>query len=117
MVDMEGAAVAQVAKERGLEFAAVKSISDDASFVMPPLNRFIDANGRFDTQRFLVYVALHPKWWATLGKIRKNSKIASANLCRALEHLIQEYSECVPRGEGSSGVARRIRNVERNPTR
>jgi adenosylhomocysteine nucleosidase len=95
VVDMEGAAVAQVAKERGLEFAAVKAISDDASFVMPPMNRFIDANGRFDTTRFLVYAALHPKWWATLGKIRKNSKIASANLCRALEHLIQDYSGCV----------------------
>ena len=96
VVDMEGAAEAQVAKERGLEFAAVKAISDDASFVMPPLNRFIDGNGKFDTRRFLFYVALHPKWWTTLGKIRKNSKIASANLCRALEHLIEEYSACVP---------------------
>ena len=46
VVDMEGAAVAQVAKERGLEFAAVKAISDDASFAMPPLKRFIDGNGR-----------------------------------------------------------------------
>jgi adenosylhomocysteine nucleosidase len=95
VVDMEGAAEAQVAKDRGIEFAAMKAISDDASFVMPPMNRFIDANGRFDTNRFLVYVALHPQWWATLGKIRKNSKIASANLCRALEHLIEEYSGCV----------------------
>jgi hypothetical protein len=93
VVDMEGAAVAQVAKERGLEFAAVKAISDDAAFPMPPLNRFIDGNGRFDTRQFLVYVALHPKWWATLGKIRKNSKIASANLCRALQHLIESSSQ------------------------
>jgi adenosylhomocysteine nucleosidase len=92
VVDMEGAAVAQVAKERGLEFVALKSISDDASFVMPPLMRFIDENGRFDTQRFLIYVALRPKWWAALGRIRKNSKIASANLCRALQHLIEQYS-------------------------
>ncbi len=95
VVDMEGAAVAQVARERGLEFAALKSISDDASFVMPPLNRFIDGNGRFDTQRFLVYIAIHPKWWSTLGKIRQNSKIASANLCQAVEHLIEEYSGSV----------------------
>ncbi len=87
-VDMEGAAVAQVAKERGLEFAAVKAISDDSAFSMPPLTRFIDGNGRFETRQFLVYVALHPKWWATLAKIRKNSKLASANLCRELQHLI-----------------------------
>jgi hypothetical protein len=88
VVDMEGAAAAQVAKESGLEFAAVKAISDDAAFVMPPLNRFIE-DGKFDTQRFLVYIALHPKWWTTLGRIRKNSKIASANLCDALQHLIE----------------------------
>ena len=50
MVDMEGAAVAQVAKEHGLEFAAVKAISDDADFPMPPLNRFIDENGKFATR-------------------------------------------------------------------
>ena len=31
VVDMEGAAVAQVVRERGVEFAAVKAISDDAS--------------------------------------------------------------------------------------
>jgi len=92
VVDMEAAAVAQVAKERGLEFASVKSISDDAEFEMPPMNRFIDANGRFSTRKFLMYVALHPRWWATLGKIKKNSEIASANLCRAVEHLIEERS-------------------------
>jgi hypothetical protein len=88
VVDMEGAAVAQVAKERGLEFAAVKAISDDAAFVLPPLTRFIDGNGRFETRQFLVYVALHPKWWATLGKMKSNGRLASANLCRELEHLI-----------------------------
>jgi adenosylhomocysteine nucleosidase len=88
VVDMEAAAVAQVAQEHGIAFAAVKSISDAAEFVMPPLNRFIDDRGRFATGRFLVYLALHPQWWATMGKIRENSKIASSNLCRELEDLI-----------------------------
>ena len=88
VVDMEGAAVAQVARERGLEFAAVKSISDDAGFAMPPLMRFIDAERKFANGRFLLYVALRPKWWPVLGKMRANAAIASANLCRAVEHLI-----------------------------
>ena len=88
VVDMEAAAVAQVAKERGLEFAAIKSISDDAEFDMPPLNRFI-GNGKFDTRRFLIYVALHPRWWGTLGKIKKNSEIATEKLCEAVKHLIE----------------------------
>lgn len=88
VVDMEGAAVAQVAMEHGLEFAGIKSISDDASFDMPPMGRFIDENGRFVTPRFLMYVALHPRWWPTLGKIKKNSDLATKNLCRKLEHLL-----------------------------
>jgi adenosylhomocysteine nucleosidase len=90
VVDMEAAAVAQVAKERGLEFAAVKAISDDAAFEMPPLNRFIDENGRFATPRFLMYVAFRPRWWATLGKIKKNNELATKNLCSTLEHLLKE---------------------------
>jgi adenosylhomocysteine nucleosidase len=89
VVDMEAAAVAQVAKEHGLEFAALKSISDDASFAMPPLTHFINHSGKFATGRFLLYVALRPKWWSVLGKMRTNTAIASANLCRAVEHLIK----------------------------
>jgi|SRR5208337_3715881 len=89
VVDMEAAAVAQVARERGLEFAALKSISDDARFTMPSLTPFINQNGEFATARFLLYVALRPKWWPVLGKMRTNTALASANLCRAVEHLIE----------------------------
>jgi adenosylhomocysteine nucleosidase len=89
IVDMEAAAVAQVAKEHGLEFASVKAISDDASFDMPPLNRFIGANGRFETARFVLYVALHPKWWSSLGILKRNSDLATKNLCSRLEHLLK----------------------------
>ena len=92
VVDMEGAAVAQVAKERALEFAALKSISDDARFAMPPMLRFVGEDGKFANRRFLLYVALRPKWWPVLKKIQANTTIASANLCREVEHLIKEYS-------------------------
>jgi adenosylhomocysteine nucleosidase len=90
VVDMEAAAVAQVAREHGLEFASVKAISDDAAFEMPPLNRFIDQNGRFATPRFLMYIAFRPKWWATLNTIKKNSDLAAKNLCSRLEHLLKD---------------------------
>lgn len=93
VVDMEGAAVAQVAKQRGLEFAAVKAISDDAAFPMPPLNRFIDGNGKFGKGRFLLYVALQPNWWPVLVKMKANTAIASTNLCRELNHLIESSSQ------------------------
>ncbi len=89
VVDMEAAAVAQVAKERGLEFAAVKAISDDAEFVdaaaeaihrrgwkvrhrpVPALCRACARSGGRRWERYA----------PTAG-------IASANLCREVEHLI-----------------------------
>ena len=88
VVDMEAAAVAQVARERGLEFASVKAISDDAAFEMPPLNRFVDLNGRFEAVRFVMYVAFRPKWWSSLGTLKRNSDLATKNLCSRLEHLL-----------------------------
>jgi adenosylhomocysteine nucleosidase len=93
LVDMEGAAVAQVAREHGLEFAALKAISDDAAFPMPPLNRFIDGNGKFGKGRFLLYVALRPNWWPVLVKMQANTAIASTNLCRELNHLIESSNQ------------------------
>jgi adenosylhomocysteine nucleosidase len=92
VVDMEAATVARLAKERGVEFQSIKAISDDAASDMPPMNRFIQ-QGRFDVRRFLIYVALHPRWWGTLRKIKRNSEIATANLCRELEHLMETRGE------------------------
>lgn len=89
VVDMEAAAVAQVAHARGLKFAALKAISDEAAFEMPPLGRFIDENGRFATGGFLMYVAVRPRWWSTLMKLKRNNDLAAANLCRELEHLLE----------------------------
>jgi len=98
VVDMEAAAVAQVAKERGLNFASLKAVSDDAGLAMPPLHRFIDGDGQFATRKFLMYIALHPRWWKTLGKLKANSEIASRNLCKAIEHLLESGQWIVDSG-------------------
>jgi nucleoside phosphorylase len=92
VVDMEGASVAQVAMEHGIDFLVLKSISDDAAFEMPPMDRFIE-NGRFAMGKFMMYIALHPRWWATLGKIKKNSELATKNLCRELKHLLESSGQ------------------------
>ena len=63
IVDMEAAAVAQVAIKRGLSFAAIKAISDELEFTMPPVNQFVDAAGKFDTREFAAHIALRPRWW------------------------------------------------------
>ena len=98
VVDMEAVAVAQAALDHGLQFASIKAISDDAGFVMPPMNRFIGSDGKFETHRFLMYIALHPRWWSTLGKIKANSELASKNLCEAVEHLLKSGQWSVASG-------------------
>ncbi len=95
VVDMEAAAVAQVADARGLKFAGLKAVSDEAAFQMPPLDRFIDENGRFAIGSFLMYVAVRPRWWSSLGTLKRNNDLAAANLCRELEHLLKEQGSGV----------------------
>jgi adenosylhomocysteine nucleosidase len=91
VVDMEAAAVAEVAQERGIECKAIKAISDELDFAMPPVARFVDSNGQFETARFAAHVAMRPKWWMAVRHLNANSRIASVNLSHSLEHLIQRY--------------------------
>jgi hypothetical protein len=90
VVDMECAVIGAVAREHGISFSAIKAISDELEFEMPPLGRFVDGNGKFETARFAAYVAVRPKWWSTLRQLAVNSRMASVNLSHALEHLIEE---------------------------
>jgi len=89
VVDMESAAVAAVAQELGVEFRAIKAISDELDFDMPPVARFVDSAGKFETARFAAYVAIRPKWWSSVCQLGANSRTASVNLSHALEHLMQ----------------------------
>jgi adenosylhomocysteine nucleosidase len=89
VVDMESAAVADVARERSIDCKAIKAISDELEFDMPPVAGFVDGNGRFKTARFGAYIAMRPKWWSTVRDLNANSRIASVNLSHAVEHLIE----------------------------
>lgn len=88
-VDMEGASVAMGAQAHGLEFAALKSISDEFDFAMPPINRFVSVEGRFRHARFATHVAVRPWLWGRTVALARNSGHAARALCRA----IQEYLE------------------------
>ena len=88
VLDMEGAAVAAQAQLGGIAFSAVKAVSDELDFVMPPLGKFVNEEGKFETLRFLAYVAIRPKWWNDVRQLSANSRKASVNLCSALQHLI-----------------------------
>ena len=83
-VDMEAAAVAQGAQARGVEFAALKVISDAADFNLPVVDRFVAAFGRFQSVRFACHVALRPWLWHATIALARNSAKASCALSDAL---------------------------------
>ena len=91
-VDMEASGVARIAHAKGLKFAALKAISDDLDFVMPPVGKFVAKDGKFKTGRFAIHLALHPGWWGGVGELNRNARTASLKLCEALQHLIDQRS-------------------------
>jgi nucleoside phosphorylase len=92
-VDMEGAAVASVAKKHGTSFAALKAISDEFGFPVPPIDGFVTSDGQLRTAAFAAYIAARPRWWMPIMRLARNSRMASENLCKALEHLIRQHAQ------------------------
>lgn len=83
-VDMEASAVAAGARARGVEFGALKAISDAAHFEIPAMDRFITRDGRFQAFRFACHTALRPWLWASTWTLARNSAKASHALCNAI---------------------------------
>jgi adenosylhomocysteine nucleosidase len=83
-IDMEAAAVARAAQAHGINFLACKVISDPADSRLPPLARFIGQDGRFHALKFIAYVAVRPRLWASIRRLIRDSPIAAANLCELL---------------------------------
>ena len=84
IVDMEAAAVARGAQAHNLPFSAVKVISDEIDFAMPPMHRFVDSNGGFRTGRFVLFTAVRPWIWASVIQLGRNSVLAARKLCEWL---------------------------------
>ena len=97
LVDMEGAAVAEVAVAHGLPFLAVKAVSDEMDFELPPLQEFVDAEGRFRGVRFGFWAAWHPQWWPAIAQLKRKSDVAAAALAERLREVIAE-AQLAPRG-------------------
>ena len=87
-VDMEASAVARAAQARGIDFSAVKTISDEFEFELPDTERFVDPEGRFREAQFAFYVAIRPWLWQRVVRLARNSRTASRALCGELQKLI-----------------------------
>jgi adenosylhomocysteine nucleosidase len=102
-VDMEAAAVAEIARQEQIAFRCVKAISDEVDFAMPPLNQFVDQQGRFQNARFTAWLAVHPQYWSATAALARNSKSASQALCKYLsKHVSNGFqSHLVDKIEGA----------------
>ncbi|HET9285182.1 MAG TPA: hypothetical protein VFR24_24795 [Candidatus Angelobacter sp.] len=85
IVDMEAAGVAKVAQEAQIGFRCVKAISDEADFVMPPMAKFVDEAGNFQSGRFAAWAAVRPWQWAKVIALARNSSKGTRALCEWLE--------------------------------
>jgi adenosylhomocysteine nucleosidase len=92
-VDMEAAAVAAAARPHGIHFAATKVISDELSFEMPQMDRFIDSQGQFRTASFALFAAFRPWLWSRVAQLASNSRKAARALGGRLTHQLSHPSE------------------------
>jgi adenosylhomocysteine nucleosidase len=90
LVDMEAAAIARLAKMRGIPFYCLKGVSDPLSAKLPDFNRFIDANGQFHTAQFALSALLKPWYWPALVQMGENSKRASQSIAESLAEFLRD---------------------------
>ena len=88
-VDMEAATVAGVAERHGCGFLAVKAISDSLEAELPPLEPFIDSEGRFHTAGFIAHVAVRPYLWRCVARLAASQRKASQTVCGVLDAILQ----------------------------
>ncbi len=88
-VDMEAATVAAVAERHGCAFLAVKAVSDTLEGIVPPVELFIDGEGRFHTAQFVAHVALRPQLWRSVARLAANQRRASRTICGVLDAILQ----------------------------
>ncbi|HEX4022495.1 MAG TPA: phosphorylase [Acidobacteriaceae bacterium] len=90
-VDMEAAAVARIAAEQGIPFAAVKAISDGSDDVLPDLQSFYTDDGWFREKAFALHVALRPGMWSAAMQLGRNASASAQNLCYELDSILRAY--------------------------
>jgi adenosylhomocysteine nucleosidase len=91
-LDMEAFAVADVARIYNVPCIAMKAISDEYDFDLPPLGRFVTDSGNFRTAAFAAYAAVRPWIWPTVMRLNRNSQIAINNLDAALQQTLKRYA-------------------------
>jgi adenosylhomocysteine nucleosidase len=88
-VDLETAAFARVAAERGLPYVALRAVSDAAEESLPlDFNALRDATGAVDSLRVVLAALRRPSRLLPLWRLRGRINLCSENLARAASALI-----------------------------
>ena len=90
IVDMEAATVARLAMARGVEFRAIKGVSDGYDFELSALAKFEGERGSFRTGSFAAYTAARPWTWGKAIELGRGSAKALAGLEVALRGVLAE---------------------------
>jgi adenosylhomocysteine nucleosidase len=107
-IDMEAAAVARAAQSHSIPFMAVKAISDEYDFDLPPMERFVSQDGQFRTAAFGAFIAIRPWLWARTVRLAGNSAKASRALCSWLDqyhHDAEKLQNSAPELHPTEGAS------------
>jgi adenosylhomocysteine nucleosidase len=89
LVDMEAAGVARQAAMRGIPFYCIKGVSDGFLDGLPDFNRFISANGQFQSGQFIFFATLRPWLWPALMRLGKNGKDSAQGIAESLLDILE----------------------------
>lgn len=88
-VDMESAAIAEVALEKGIEFAAIRAISDDVDDDLHlDYNKIISDEGKIRAGGIALEVLKNPQTLAVLKRLNKQTKKAARSLAYFMPKLV-----------------------------
>ncbi len=88
-VDMESAAIAEVADKRGVEFAAVRSISDNVEDDIDiDYDDIMTNDGKVKYSNLAMNVMKNPRHLAILKRLHKQTKVAAKRLSFFMARLI-----------------------------
>jgi adenosylhomocysteine nucleosidase len=88
LVDMEAATVARLAVANGLEFRAIKAVSDAHDVELASLAQFTGKQGSFRTAAFALHTALRPQHWPRAIQLGRDSQRALSALTARLRQVL-----------------------------
>jgi adenosylhomocysteine nucleosidase len=89
VVEMESAAVAQLAGENGIPFVGMRTVSDPFCEELGfSLDEFCDDRMRIRIPKVLLTVARRPRIIPQLIRLARNSRVAAASLSQAVERFL-----------------------------